>query len=171
MKWKDVDFSTGSISVQRTKVQINGLGDLEKEPKTAASRRRIPLGNSHKVILMLAGWKANQEQRLASGLLEVSQEHFIFSDTGESPWTQARIQKNFVKIRKEADIKVKIHELRHTHASLSLATGEGIDTVMRRMGHSNVSTTIDTYSHAIAGSQEQALESFTEALEGKPVTS
>ena len=53
---------------------------------------------------------------------------------------------------------IKMHGLRHTHASHALAAGEPVHAVSQRLGHANVSITLDIYAHTLAGMQEQAAE-------------
>lgn len=52
--------------------------------------------------------------------------------------------------------RIRLHDLRHTHATLALAAGVHPKVVQERLGHSNIGTTLDTYSHAIPAMQEDA---------------
>ena len=54
--------------------------------------------------------------------------------------------------------RIRLHDLRHTHASLALAAGINPKVISERLGHATVSITLDTYSHAIPALQEEAAE-------------
>lgn len=78
------------------------------------------------------------------------------------PRTFTRI---FEKLLKQAELpKVRFHDLRHTHATFLLLLGEHPKVVQERLGHSTISTTIDTYSHIIPGMQEKASDKLNAML-------
>jgi len=60
---------------------------------------------------------------------------------------------------------VRLHDLRHTHASLMLQQGVNPKTVAERLGHSSVTITLDTYSHLLPGIQEEAVSKFDAAMD------
>ncbi len=62
---------------------------------------------------------------------------------------------------------ITIHSLRHTNASLLIANGVNITTVSKRLGHSNISTTTDIYSHAIKSADEAASNTLQNLISGK----
>jgi len=166
LKWNRIDLSTGSISVRSAVVSVGGR-DVEKEPKTPRSRRLIPLGADHEVIIDLATDKAHKEQQLAQIGQEVLPDHYIFSNNGQKPWSASMIGAHFKVAQKKANVSLTIHEMRHTHMTIALMNGEPVDSVSRRGGHSKTSTTLNIYSHATSGDQTSAINKFTEAMQGK----
>ena len=60
---------------------------------------------------------------------------------------------------------VRLHDLRHTHASLMLQQGVNPKTVAERLGHSSVTITLDTYSHLLPGIQEEVVSKFDAAMD------
>ncbi len=83
---------------------------------------------------------------------------FIFAaENGEPLNTRNLDQRHFQKIRKAAELpRLRLYDLRHSHATLLLANGEHPKVVSERLGHASVTLTLDTYSHVLAGMQEQA---------------
>ena len=76
----------------------------------------------------------------------------------------------FRKSSRRAGIKgVRLHDLRHTHATLMLAQGIHPKIVQERLGHASIQLTLDTYSHVLPGLQEAAALRFDEALDEKPL--
>ena len=64
--------------------------------------------------------------------------------------------------------RIRLHDLRHTHASLALAAGINPKAISERLGHANVSISLDTYSHAIPALQEEAAERIAGLVLGAP---
>lgn len=72
----------------------------------------------------------------------------------------------FKPLLKEAGLpKVRLYDLRHTHATLLLAAGEHPKVVQERLGHSTITLTLDTYSHVVPGMQERAAERLDSLLD------
>ncbi|MFJ7681096.1 tyrosine-type recombinase/integrase [Peribacillus butanolivorans] len=75
------------------------------------------------------------------------------------------MHKQFLYERKLAGIKrIRFHDLRHTHATIMLEIGENSKVVSERLGHSNVSITLDKYSHVTQNIQDSSAENFSKAL-------
>jgi len=70
----------------------------------------------------------------------------------------------FNKIAKRTGLKLRLHDLRHTHATLMLKSGVHPKIVSERLGHATVAFTLDTYSHVVPGLQEAAAKAFDECL-------
>ncbi len=76
------------------------------------------------------------------------------------------ISHRFKKLVQELDIpRVRLHDLRHTHATLLLLAGVHPKVVQERLGHSSIVITLDTYSHVLPGLQEKAALAFESTLE------
>lgn len=90
---------------------------------------------------------------------------FLFVDESGSPLDPDRVTKAFVRISKSAGLNgVRLHDLRHTHATLMLKVGVPVKVVSERLGHANISTTMDIYSHVLPGMQEEAVAKFSQLL-------
>ena len=91
----------------------------------------------------------------------------VFTSTIGTPLDDANVRKDFYQILKKAELpRMRIHDLRHSFATLLFALGEHPKVVQEMLGHSQVSLTLDTYSHVIPGLglKEQAVERLDSAL-------
>lgn len=80
------------------------------------------------------------------------------------------VTRAFHTIAKSAGLRVvRLHDLRHAHATILLEQGVHPKIVQERLGHSSVSTTLDIYSHIVPSLQEAAARRFEEGLEGAAV--
>jgi integrase len=163
LKWADVDLAGGSLSVMRTLQRVTGKGLLTQPPKTARSKRKVAL--SAEVAALLKRHRAAQlERRLHAGPAWEDGD-WLFSDEIGRPLRPDTMSHQFAKLARSLGLATaRLHDLRHTHASLLLSQGVHPKIVSERLGHSTVSMTLDRYSHVLPGLQEAAAEAFDQAL-------
>ena len=131
----------------------SGREVVVSEPKTARGRRVVALDPETVAVLKGQAARQLQEQqrrrvdRDGSGLYERGRQAL-------HPWVTSRCFRKAVKEAMLPDIR--LHDLRHTHATLALRAGIHPKVVSERLGHATVSITLDTYSHAIPAMQEEA---------------
>ena len=90
---------------------------------------------------------------------------FVFAHPDGVPWDPSTVSHAFNKIIRKAGLPpIRLHDLRHTHASLLLQAGAHPKIVQERLGHSSIRVTLDTYSHVMAGLQEAAAQRFDDLL-------
>jgi integrase len=95
----------------------------------------------------------------------LTDDNFVFAHPDGTPLDPSTISHAFNKIiRKAGFSKIRLHDLRHTHASLLLQAGVHPKVVQERLGHSSIRVTLDTYSHVIGGLQEAAAQRFDDLL-------
>ena len=143
LRWEDVDLEAGRLAVRRALVP-SGREVLVSEPKTARGRRVVAL--DPETVAVLKGQAARQ--------LEVQQACTAWTDTGlvftgedGEPLHPEVVSRCFRKAVKEAMLPViRLHDLRHTHATLALRAGIHPKVVSERLGHATVAITLDTYS-------------------------
>ncbi|TXC91869.1 tyrosine-type recombinase/integrase [Metabacillus litoralis] len=96
---------------------------------------------------------------------KLTDEHFVVSAFSGEPLNPNTIHKQFLYDTKLADLKrIRFHNLRHTHATIMLEIGESPKVVSKRLGHANVSITLDKYSHVTSNLQTESAENFAKAL-------
>ena len=89
----------------------------------------------------------------------------MFSHANGKPFYPNTVSKKFSELVKKAGIpRVRLHDLRHTHATLMLKEGGQPKVVSDRLGHASVVITLDTYSHVLLGLQEEAALKFEQGL-------
>lgn len=152
LKWKDVDFSEKSIHVCRNVVKVTGENIIIKEPKTAAGDRHVYFSLEMASLLKEYRSFCQGELVLHEGR-ELIQEDYIFRRHGaDLPMTPSTFTWRFKLILKKHKhgfpLDLNVHSLRHTAASLMISGGADVATVSGLLGHSQVSTTLDIYTHA-----------------------
>ena len=148
LKWKDVDFSEKSIHICRNVVKVTGEDILVKEPKTTAGDRYFSL----EMASLLKEYRSfcQGELELHEGR-SLTPEDYIFRRHGaDLPMTPSTFTWRFKLILKKhgLPLDLNVHSLRHTAASLMISGGADVATVSGLLGHAQVSTTLDIYTHA-----------------------
>ena len=130
-----------------------------QEPKTARSRRLIAL--SPAAVLALKSHREKQEADRDLMGRELTAGDLVFAHSDGSPYLPDTVSHAFKKIAGWAGLpRIRLHDLRHAHASLMLRQGVHPKIVQERLGHSTISVTLDTYSHVLPGLQEAAAAAF-----------
>lgn len=148
LQWSDIDLIGATLSVQRTIYELNGKQQIG-EPKTVKSRRKVEI--PHMAVLAL---KKHREKMLAEGHHIL----WVFCDTDGKPVRRSNFRKrSFMKLIEKANLPaIRFHDLRHTAATLLLSQGVHPKIVQERLGHSQISMTLDTYSHVLPSMQREA---------------
>jgi len=124
------------------------------EPKTAHGRRVVAL--DRQTVEVLQGQAARQLAEQAESECWEDTGLIFTNEDGQAlhPWLVSRC---FRKVIREAMLPdIRLHDLRHTHATLALQAGIHPKVISERLGHATVAITLDTYSHAIPAMQEEA---------------
>ena len=163
LRWQDIDFIFSQVYVNRSLHHLKDGSYIFTEPKSAKSRRTIALSPS--AILTLREHKEKQEaQRILLGT-PLKENDLVFSTLEGKPLRPNTITRAWVMLAKRAGVRViRLHDARHTHASLMLKQGTHPKIVQERLGHSSIQMTLDTYSHVAPGLQQAAAESFDRML-------
>lgn len=168
LKWEDIDMGIGTLQVKRTIARLVGKGFTVSEPKTTKSRRRIHL--TRMAIEALKQHRTRQQKaRLAVGPAW-NEQGWVFCNTMGGP-IDARnmIRRSFRPILAKAELPmIRFHDLRHSAASLLLTLGVHAKVVQELLGHSQISVTLDTYSHVLPSLQEEAAHRL-DTLLSRPV--
>ncbi len=164
--WKDVDLSRGTIDIRAAASVINKVEVLDT-PKTRRGRRTIDLDAETKAVLKRHRTK-QLEELLAIG---APTDGRVFTNAFGEPLRPHSVGQAFNRLVETCDDlpRIRLHDLRHTHASHLLAAGVNARIVSERLGHSSVSFTLDTYGHVMPGQQADAAEAAAALLTGKPV--
>jgi integrase len=164
LKWCSVDIDMASISVVQTLHRISRAGYIIKKPKSPRSRRSVALSPS--LALLLRQHKAKQQvERLLLGK-SLADDDFVFAHPDGTPLDPDTVTHAFSKIVRSVGLPyLRLHDLRHTHATLMLKAGIHPKVVSERLGHASVAITLDTYSHVLPGLQEAAAKRFDMLLD------
>ena len=164
LRWEDVDLQKSTLSVVRSLHQLRGGKYIFSEPKTKRSRRQIALSPSLAIVLWEHWLKQEHARKLLGKPLESTD--LVFSHPDGRPIRPDSVTRAFPEIAKSVGLRnVRLHDLRHAHATILLQQGVNPKIVQERLGHSSVSTTLDIYSHVLPGLQEAAARQFDESFE------
>jgi len=166
LKWNDVDLIFGEVSVTRSLHHLRDGSYIFTEPKSAKSRRTIALPPS--AILTLR--EHHEKQKLERVMLGIplTGDDLVFSQLDGKPLRPNTVTRAWTMLAGRAGVKViRLHDARHTHASLMLKQGIHPKIVQERLGHATIAITLDTYSHVAPGLQAAAAKHFDEAFSTK----
>ena len=155
LEWQDVDFRNGIISINRSSQYLADMGVFTKVPKTESSIREIAIPEF--IISLLEEYKLwYEEQKSLYGELWTNSNR-LFVQTDGKPMHPSSISKWFVKYVGTIGLPViNFHGLRHTNASLLVAQNVDIAVVSARLGHAQISTTLDFYVHPLLSHNRKA---------------
>ena len=165
LRWKDVDLLLATLRVTQVLHQLSDGSYVYTEPKTAKAKRAVALSPAS--CLVLRSHREAQERDAASLGIALTDETLVFCHVADgAPLRPDTVGQAFRrKVRQLGLSGVRLHDLRHTMASLYLQMGISPKTVAERLGHSSVVITLDTYSHLLPGMQEAAAAQFDAAME------
>ena len=155
LEWQDVDFRNGIISINRSSQYLSDMGVFTKVPKTESSIREIAIPEF--IISLLEEYKLwYEEQKSLYGELWTNSNRLFVQADGK-PMHPSSISKWFVKYVSTIGLPViNFHGLRHTNASLLVAQNVDIAVVSARLGHAQISTTLDFYVHPLLSHNRKA---------------
>jgi len=152
-------FRKATLTVVETAYKLGNGDYIIKEPKTAQSRRAVSLPLS--LVELFKVYRIDQELLRIQLGVSLNADDFVFIRPGGSPINPNAVTLAFRRIIKKAGLKdIRVHDLRHTHATLMLKAGANPKVVSERLGHANIGITLDIYSHVLPGMQEAAAEKF-----------
>jgi len=164
LRWEDINFNEKLIQVRKNLVKSQNAGVVMKEPKNKSSKRVIQLAADD--IDFLKDLKKKQsEYKLLYGPDYNNKYNLVFCKANGDILYPNTATKRFNLITKKADLEdFRLHDLRHTHATLMLEAGVHPKVVQERLGHSTITTTLDTYSHVIPSMQKESVKKYKNYL-------
>ena len=167
LRWRDVDVHLATISVVQTMHELPGGGIIFSEPKSKRGRRLISMPPSLAIPLR-EHYQAQKDTRELLGT-PFNIDTLVFSWPDGRPMRPTTLTHTWGKIARRLGLAgVRLHDLRHTHASLMLRQNIHPKIVQERLGHANIGITLDTYSHIAPGLQEAAALRFDNSVEQPP---
>lgn len=163
LTWHDLDFKNNTVNINKTLARINN-GFKIQIPKTKSSIRKISL--DVETIRILKEWQLEQRKQLLKiGINALDSQQLIFNSNKNGFIFNSVIVYDIKLIAKKAGLyPITTHGFRHTHATLLFASGLDIKQVQARLGHSNVQTTLNIYTHAIQEKQDKIGDEFAKYI-------
>ncbi|PLS16225.1 site-specific integrase [Bacillus sp. M6-12] len=153
LRWRDVDLEKGVLYVRQT-LSKDGKQFLTGA-KTNSGIRGITL--PEETLSALQSQKVSiAKEKLKCGPVYLDNDLVVCTTKG-TPVNPNNLKRTFLRLVKEAGVAaIRFHDLRHSHVTMLLAKGVHAKVISERLGHSNIKTTLDIYSHVLPSMQEEA---------------
>lgn len=171
LRWRDIDLEGGTVSIRRSAgiVRVKGQGANISEGPTKTGKARVVDLDDTTVALL----RAHRRDRGALMLTYARNDAVVFGDHEGRTRHPERFSRLFAEAvtRCRRDLAtddlplIRLHDLRHTHATHLLASGEQVKVVSERLGHANPTITMTVYAHVLPGSQRQAAARFAQMVQ------
>ena len=162
VRWRDIDFNARRLHVQQTVLAVEYQIVIGR-PKTLRGERKIALDDQ--TIQVLRNHRAAQRQEkqlLGDGYHD---QGLVFAREDGAPVHPDYFSQTFDRTVKRLGLpKIRLHDLRHTHATLGLAAGVHVKVISDRLGHATTSFTQDVYMHAIPAVEEDAADQIAQIV-------
>lgn len=175
LKWKNIDFDAAEVHIEgslcKVMKEIQSDGQMSYEykilsPKTTKSKRTIPLLPAAIEALKIQKRRQEEDKILYADIYD--DQDLVFARYNGGYLNQRGFLDEYKSLLKKYGIReVRFHDLRHTFASLLLESGESPKIIQELLGHSTITTTMDIYAHVTKKSKINAIEKFSQLVEGE----
>jgi integrase len=164
LRWADVELDTGVVRVEQSVTQVGSV----RRYSTPKNHERRTVNIDAATVAALRALRVDQAKaRLAWGSAWQGHEGLVFGWENGAPVLPDYVTKHFVRTQADLDLpRLKLHELRHSHATLLLRAGVPVHIVAKRLGHKDPSVTLNVYADAIPDDDGHAVDVFTKAVYG-----
>ena len=158
LRWCNVDLVDGSIRVLEAAVRTHGHGAVVDSPKSDKSVRTVVLDDL--TVAILKQMREEQMQQGRGGLVDL-----VFPGADGELMAETTMMRQLKQVGSRVGLPwINFHAFRHFHASVTLQDARYLMVVSRRLGHSSIAVTVDTYGHLMKGSQKDTVDAFARAL-------
>ena len=160
LQWKDIDFAAETLTVTKNRVHTKNAV-VEKAPKSQAGNRTISIGGD--VANALREAKAIYEETAEKpGFRDLG---YVLCKEDGKPFHPDSITQKWERFVDKANLpKIRLHDLRHSNATALIAAGVSAKVVQHRLGHADVSITLNTYTHVLSDMDEDAASKLNQSL-------
>ena len=165
LRWKDIDFKRGTLSVKQTLTTVENWKLAFQTPKTEKSLRTISIDNQ--TLQILHQWILKQKAFFLKTGKQPKKDgqQLLFATEENKPYYLDFLNHNLNIILKEHDLKyITVHGFRHTHCSLLFESGASLKEVQVRLGHTDIRTTMDIYTHVSEQKKEETADRFADYM-------
>jgi len=163
LKWQDINFEQAMLQVRRIFTRAPGNRYIEAEPKTEKSRRSIMLAS-----FTVEALRRHRIKQLGTKLQigAAWQEHdLVFCTSLGTPLNPNRALELFKRLLKKAGLPdMRLHDLRHSIATILLSMGVHPKVVQELLGHNRIQETVDTYSQVLPTIHREAIKKLEDVL-------
>ncbi len=149
LRWNDLDFDGAQLAIAQTLTTVGYSDLIIGPPKTPRSRRHVYL-DAQTIEVLREHQKRQREERLLVGPAWNSDSDLVFRDELGGMIHPDRFSRHFESVVRTLEVpRIRLHDLRHTYATLALKAGVHPKVVSERLGHATVGVTLDLYSHVV----------------------
>ncbi|MFW7420518.1 tyrosine-type recombinase/integrase [Vagococcus fluvialis] len=160
LTWSDIDFELKTLTVNKTLTRGENSRLIVLPPKTKKSARTMALDDG--TLSVLKSWRKTQRtEALQFGFNTMSKNQLIFTNIDNNFLSPAKPRKWLIAIQDKHNLKsITVHGFRHTHCSLLFEAGANIQEVQERLGHTDVKTTMNIYTHVTKKTKKETALKF-----------
>ena len=168
LRWQDIDLDAGTLSVSRSMARGLEPGEYRiAAPKTASSRRTIPLTATAAEALRRRRARQNADRLAVGPVWQGGSADLIFTDQLGRALNGPRVTRAWQRDREAAGIRrVRLHDLRHSAATLMLAEGVPLAVISSVLGHSSIAVTSAFYAAVLPELHREAADALDRAING-----
>lgn len=166
LRWTDLDPAAGTLTVARSLARAAGRGYAIAEPKSRRARRTLTLPALARDALRRQR-EAQERERTAVGTAWQDRDGVIFTDPVGRSWHPETVTAAYRALVRQSGIgPLRLHDLRHTAATLALSAGVPARDVADALGHASPSITLDIYGQTVAEGPRRVADAMDRALGG-----
>lgn len=152
LRWDAIDFERNTITIRHivTNAKIDGKYEIVREDraKTKSSLRSLPLVDNIREKLLALKEQQKENKRICGNCYNREYDGYVFVDVMGNIFNPRNLSSNFSKLLELKGLRhIRFHDLRHSCASLLLANDVPMKQIQEWLGHSDISTTANIYSH------------------------
>lgn len=162
LKWHHIDFNKGIIHIQSNTVIAEGEVKT-KAPKSAAGIRHVTIGANVLSALKMARAQYNSNKLFLGA--EFTDSGLVVCQPNGKPFRPESMTQKWERFVEKHNLKkIRFHDLRHSCTTMMIEAGVDLKTVQTRMGHANISTTMNIYAHCTAAMDQKAADKLDDIL-------
>lgn len=163
LMWNDINFTNNTITINRIQVYTPNTGIVYKAPKTQESIRTL----SVPVELMnkLKKLKIERNKLILENIIDEEVKNLVCLNSNLREFREATLWKAFKAFRERNNLRhIRLHDLRHTNATMMLLGGTNMKVVSERLGHTDIKISMNRYSHVLKEMDEAASNNLNDIL-------
>ena len=160
LRWDHIDLDKATVTIADTIVTVNGKME-QKAPKTEAGKRTLAIGEE--LVKFLRKERLKYFEQVMTG--EIRGLGYVVHKPDGDPYNPDSLSQKWRRFTKAKNLKhIRLHDIRHTYATLMIQSGVDIKTVQHRLGHADISITMNTYAHCTQEMDNEAAKKMDQVL-------
>jgi len=169
LTWDNVDFGNNTITIEKQLLYEVGVGLVFGKPKTKASERTFKMTATLAEYLWDLKIEQDKRKEFYQAFYYSEHDHVCCHENGH-PIPPATITRKWKRLALEYNLDISFHTLRHTHATMKLEAGVSIKVLQSHLGHTDIQTTMNTYTHVTETLEAQSAELFDHFFKSSATT-